>query len=174
MYADINISAKSYAVEMFKTCAKTGKPLPGAKFGLFNAQGGLITSGITDVNGKLGFRTNIVEGIILQEHNLYYLQEIQPPTAYELDDTKYWFCFCNDTGDTCIDCNKLMIDVAAVRIPFEQIGMINIANYPASIELPATGSVGIQIYILCGLTLVVCPLVYGFGLRHRHRRRFNK
>jgi hypothetical protein len=171
VYADINIAAKNYTVEMFKTCARTGKPLPGATFGLYNAQGGLITAGVTDANGKLVFQTNIIEGIVLREHVLYYLQEIHPPLAYQLDDTKYWFCFCNDTGDTCIECNKLMIDVDAVRIPFEEIGMIDIANYPANVVLPATGGIGTLIYILCGLVLVLGPLVYGFGLRRRYERR---
>ena len=171
VYADINIAAKSYTVEMFKTCALTGKPLPGATFGLYNAQGGLITTGVTDVNGKLAFQTNIIEGIVLREHVLYYLQEIHPPPAYQLDDTKYWFCFCSDTGDTCIECNKLMIDAEAVRIPFEEIGLIDIANYPANVELPATGGIGTPIYILCGLVLVLGPLVYGFSLRRRYGRR---
>ena len=174
VYADINIASKNFTVDMFKTCALTGKPLPGAKFGLYNAQGGLITTGVTDANGKLTFQTNIIEGIVLQEHIIYYLQEIQPPAAYQLDDTKYWFCFCSNTSDTCVECNKLMIDAEAVRIPFEEIGLIDIANYPANVELPATGGIGTPIYILCGLTLVLGPFVYGFSLRRRYGRRLNK
>ena len=174
VYADINIASKNFTVDMFKTCALTGKPLPGAKFGLYNAQGGLITTGVTDANGKLTFQTNIIEGIVLQEHILYYLQEIQPPPAYQLDDTKYWFCFCSNTSDTCVECNKLMIDAEAVRIPFEESGLIDIANYPANVELPATGGIGTLIYILCGLTLVLGPFVYGFSLRRRYGRRLNK
>ena len=174
VYADINIASKNFTVDMFKTCALTGKPLPGAKFALYNAQGGLITTGVTDANGKLTFQTNIIEGIVLQEHILYYLQEIQPPPAYQLDDTKYWFCFCSNTSDTCVECNKLMIDAEAVRIPFEEIGLIDIANYPANVELPATGGIGTPIYILCGLTLVLGPFVYGFSLRRRYGRRLNK
>ena len=174
VYADINIAAKSYTVDMFKTCALTGEPLPGATFGLYNAQGGLITTGITDANGKLTFQTDIIQGIILREHELYYLQEIQPPIAYQLDDTKHWFCFCNDTGDACIECNKLLIDQEAIRIPFEEIGRFDIVNYPANVELPSTGGIGTPIYILCGLSLVIGPLVYGFSLRRRYVRRFRK
>lgn len=171
VYADINIAAKSYTAEMFKTCALTGKPLPGATFGLYNGQGGLITTGVTDVNGRLTFQTNIIEGIVLQEHILYYLQEIQPPPAYRLDDTRYWFCFCSHTGDTCIECNKLMIDTEADRIPFEQIGRIHVTNHPADVMLPSTGGIGIPIYIPGGLILVIGPLVYGFSLRRRYERR---
>ena len=171
VYADINIAAKSFQVDLFKTCALTGKPLPGAKFGLYNTHGGLITTGVTGANGKLLFQTNIIEGIILQEHVLYYMQEMQPPPAYQLDDTKYWFCFCSDTGNTCAECDKLTKDVEAVRIPYKEIGLISVVNTPADVELPATGGMGTPIYILCGLTLVIGPLVYGFSLRRRYGRR---
>ena len=170
-YTDINIAAKSYTVEMVKTCAKTKNPLSGATFGLYNAQGGLVGSGVTDATGKLKFQTNIIEGIILREHQLYYLQEIQPPPGYQLDDTKYWFCFCNEKDDTCTECNKLMMDTEAVRIPFETIGIFNIANYPFNVELPATGGIGIILHVLCGMLLVSAPLVYGLGLRRKYERR---
>ncbi len=174
VYADINIAAKTYIVELFKTCALSNKPLSGATFGLYNAQGGLISSGVTDANGKVVFQTNIIEGIILREHELYYLQEIQPPLAYRLDDTRYWFCFCNDSGDTCTECDKLQVDVEFVRIPLDDIGLIDAINYPANVELPTTGGIGTPIYILCGLILACGPLVYGFSLRRRYGRRSNK
>ena len=171
VYADINIAAKSFTLEMFKTCGLSGKPLAGAKFGLYNVQGGLITTGITDANGKIVFQTNIVEGIILREHELYYLQEIEAPPAYQLDVTKHWLCFCSDTGDTCDECNNLMQNAEFVRIPFETVGIIDVVNYPANVELPATGGIGTPIYILCGLILITAPLVYGLSLRRRYERR---
>ena len=171
VYADINIAAKSYSVDLFKTCALTDQPLPGATFGLYNAQGGLIASAVTDANGNIRFQTNIVEGIILREHTLYYLQEIQPPPAYQLDETKYWICFCNSTDASCVDCDKTMIETEALRIPFEQVGIVHIVNNPVSIELPETGGTGTYVYILCGLVLILGPLVYGFRLRRRCERR---
>ena len=171
VYADINIAAKSYSVDMFKTCALTNKPLPGATFGLYNAHGGLITTGVTDDNGKLSFQTDIAAGIILQEHAPYYLQELRPPPAYQLDETRYWFCFCNSTSDSCEACNKILSDVDAIRIPFEQVGVVDVVNYPTNLELPATGGAGTPIYILCGLALALGPLVYGFSLRRRNGRR---
>ena len=171
VYADINIAAKSYAVELFKTCAITNKPLSGAAFGLYNLQGGVIATGITDTNGRLAFQTNIIEGIILREHVLYYLQEIRPPTGYELDETKHWFCFCSNTRDTCGECEKILADLEAVRIPYEQVEVVDIVNYPTNIDLPATGGIGRYIYILCGLTLMSGPLVYGFSLRRKRERR---
>ena len=171
VYADINIAAKSYAVEVSKTCALTNKPLPGATFGLYNAQGGLITTGITNADGKLMFQTNITQGIVLREHVAYYLQEVHPPEAYRLDDTKYWFCFCDSTGDSCVACSKILSEVDAVRIPYEQVGVVDAVNEPTNLELPATGGIGTPIYMLCGLTLVLGPLAYGFSLRRRYERR---
>ena len=174
VHADINISAKSYKVELVKTCAQTNKPLSGATFGLYNVQGGLIATGVTDENGKIMFQTDVAEGVILRDHVLYYFQELRPPVAYQLDDTKHWFYFCSDAGDSCETCKKLQLDVDAARIPFEQIGRIDVVNYPAAVELPATGGIGTPIYILCGLVLVFGPLVYGFSLRRKYGRRFQQ
>ena len=38
-------------------------------------------------------------------------------------------------------------------------------------ELPETGGTGIPLYILCGLFLVLAPLVYGIRLRREYERR---
>ena len=66
------------------------------------------------------------------------------------------------------------MDVDAIRIPFEEIGIIDIVNHPATVVLPATGGIGIPLYVLCGLTLVLGPLVYGFSLRRRYGRRYKQ
>jgi LPXTG-motif cell wall-anchored protein len=161
VYADINISSKSYEVDLYKICALTKKPLPGATFGLFNGQGGLIAENTTDENGYLSFKTNVTEGIILREHVLYYMQETRSPIAYQLDDTRHWFVFCNDKSDSCETCSTLIGDTGAVRIPFEQVGDIHVTNQPVYYELPATGGIGNILYILCGLILISAPLVYG-------------
>jgi len=171
VYADINIAAKSYRVEMYKTCSMTGKPLGGATFGLFNEEGGLITTDVTDENGELLFETNIIQGIILREHIPYYMQELKAPPGYKLDHTKYWFCFCNDTGDTCKICDQVLIGKDAVRIPFEQIGKIHVENEIMDYDLPATGGPGIYPLILASAILVVVPLVYGFIRRRKQERR---
>ena len=174
VYADINIAAKSYAVEMVKTCAVSGKPLAGAVFGLHNEQGGLIATGETDDNGGLAFQTSIIEGIILREHELYYLQEIQPPMAYQLDDTKHWFCFCNNTRDSCEKCVEIASEVDAIRIPLEQVRIIDIENDPVNIELPSTGGIGGHVYLLCGSMLVSAPFAYGFKLKRNYKKRSRK
>ena len=168
VYADINIAAMSYKVQMFKTCAQTNAPLSDAVFGLYNEQGGLITTETTDAEGHLLFQTNVIEGIILREHVLYYMQEVHAPPAYQLDDTKYWFVFCNHLNDSCEKCQEVLGETDAIRIPFEQIGKVHAVNQPANCELPATGGIGITLYILCGLILISAPLVYGLSLRRKY------
>ena len=174
VYANINIASKNYSTEIHKTCSLTGKPLSGATFGLYNAQGGLITTGVTDINGRLILRTNIIEGVILREHELYYLQEVRPPPTYQLDDTKCWFCLCDDTSGTCTDCAKLLLNRNDVIIISEEAGVIALSNDPINVELPSTGGIGTYIYILCGLILTFGPFVYGFRLRHRYERRLKQ
>lgn len=171
VYAEINISAKNYKVEMFKTCAESGEPLGGATFGLYNAHGGLITTGVTDADGKLTFQSNIIEGIILREHILYYMQELQAPPGYQLDDTKYWFCFCNKMDNTCQTCIELTAGMNAQRIPFEEIGKVHVTNQLMNYDLPATGGPGIYPLILVSVIFMITPLVYRFIRRRKRERR---
>ena len=171
VYADINIAARSYRVEIHKTDSLTGDPLPGASFGLFNKQGGLITSGVTDADGKLPFETNIIQGIILREHELYYMQELKSPPGYRLDDTKYWFCFCNHTGASCSTCDAIMAGVDALRIPFEQIGTVQAVNELLNYDLPATGAAGIYPLMTVSTVFILIPFIYGFIRRRKQERR---
>ena len=156
---------------MFKTSAQTGEPLGGATFGLYNEQGGLITTEVTNANGELLFQTSIIEGIILREHIPYYMQELQAPSGYQLDDTKLWFCFCNNTGDACEICDEILAGLDAVRIPFEQIGKVNITNQIMHYDLPATGGAGIYPLMLASVICIITPLVYKFILRRKRERR---
>ena len=171
VYADINISSKNYKVEISKTSAATGEPLAGATFGLYNEHGGLIASSTTDVNGKLQFQTNIVQGIVLREHTLYYMQEMRAPPGYRLNNTKSWFCFCDAPGNTCEICDEILAGVTAVRIPLNQTGNIHLTNEVATYALPATGGPGIYPLILASVILVIAPLVYITILRRKRERR---
>ncbi len=171
VYADINIAAKSYQVEMFKTAALTGEPLADATFGLYNTHGGLITTEVTDQNGLLLFETDIVQGIVLREHELYYMQEIKPPAGYQLDDTKYWFCFCDNTHGECTACDEVMAGIDVLRIPFEQIGKVSVTNELMDYDLPATGGPGVYPLVLVGVVFVIIPLVYGYILRRKREGR---
>jgi hypothetical protein len=168
VYADINIAAKNYKVELFKTCASTGKPLGGATFGLFNERDGLIATDVTNSAGELSFQSNIIEGIILREHVLYYVQELKAPPGYTLNETKYWFCFCDERGDTCSKYAGIIADTGALRIPFEQVGKINIENQIMDYDLPATGGSGIYPLILTSVVFIITPFVYRF-IRRRKR-----
>lgn len=169
-HTDINISSKTYRIDIAKTCETTNAPLCDAAFGLFNAQGGQITTGVTDADGDLFFQTNIEQGIILREHVLYYIQELQAPPGYQLDDTKYWFVFCNNAADTCDQCTTVMGNRTAVRIPYGQIGPLNITNEIMNYDLPATGGPGIYPLILVSVIFVMTPLVY-VSVQGRKRER---
>ena len=171
VYADINIAAKSYKVQIFKNSAETGEPLLGATFGLYNEHGGLISTEITNVHGELTFQTNIIQGIVLREHMLYYMQEIEAPLGYKLDDTKYWFCFCDHMGDSCEICDEVLAGIDAIRIPFEQIRKVQVSNELMPYALPETGGPGIYPLVLASVILVITPLVYTSNRRHKRERR---
>jgi uncharacterized surface anchored protein len=171
VYADINIAARTYRMEMHKKDSVTGEPLPGATFGLFNKQGGLITSGITDAEGKLPFETNIIQGIILREHVLYYMQELKAPQGYRLDDTKYWFCFCNHMGQNCATCDQLLAGYDGLRVPFDQIGKVHVVNELMIYDLPATGGCGVYPILWASAACIVTPFILGFIQRRKRERR---
>ncbi|MBR4282978.1 MAG: hypothetical protein IKT35_04610, partial [Clostridia bacterium] len=173
VYADINISSKSYKVQMYKTSSITGEPLGGATFGLYNEHGGLIATGVTDSNGQLLFQTNIVEGIILREHILYYMQEIKAPPGYQLDDKKYWFCFCDNANTSCDVYDNMVTDVDVTRIPSEQLGKIHATNIPIYYNLPATGGPGVYPLLLASVIFIITPVVYRFIRRRKRERRRN-
>lgn len=174
VYADINIAAKNFTVELQKTSAVTGEPLAGATFGVYNDQGGLIDTDVTDENGEIFFKTNVIEGIILREHVLYYMQELKAPPGYQLDDTKYWFCFCDKKEDTCVTCTEVMAGKDAVRIPFEKIGIVHAENININYDLPATGGSGIYPLMLTSVILIVIPFVYISVPRRKRERREGK
>ncbi len=171
VYADINIAAKNFKVDLVKADAVTGEPLQGATFGLFNEEGGLVASGVTDANGKIHFKTDVTQGIILREHVLYYMQELQAPIGYRLDKTKHWFCFCDTVDGNCTAFDELAGDKEVIRIPFEQIGIVHIDNHVLDYDLPATGGSGKYPLMLASVTLIVIPLVYRFTRRRRRERR---
>ena len=171
VYADINIAAKRYQVGLHKKDSLTGEPLGGATFGLFNEQGGLIASDVTDANGELLFEADIIQGVILREHVLYYMQELEAPAGYQLDNTEYWFCFCNSMEASCAACNVVMAGKDAFRIPLDQIGKVDVVNELMHYDLPATGGPGIYPILLASVMFILTPLVYGLIRRRKQERR---
>ena len=128
VYTDINIAAKNYQVQVAKYDSKTNAALSGARFGLYNEDGGLVAAGTTDANGQLIFKTDIAQGIVLLEHELYYIQEIEAPDGYVLDSTKHRFFFC-DEKTVCEDCEVLFDAYDGVnRIPGDTLGRIDVGN----------------------------------------------
>ena len=170
-YTEFGITGESYKVQLHKTCASSGEPLMGATFGLFNAQGGHIATGVTDENGQLPFQTNIILGIIFRQHELYYLQELQAPPGYQLDDTKHWFVFCNQNSATCETCTAVMADQTAQRIPYERIGIVYVTNEIMNYDLPATGGPGVIPLSLVSVMFVTTPFVYASVQRRKRERR---
>ncbi len=179
IHADINIAARTYSLSIFKTDSFDGHVLSGALFGMFNEHGGLITSGKTDENGKLPFETDIINGIVLREHVLYYVQELEAPEGYRLDDTKHWFCFCNTAAESCSTCDLITQGIDAFRIPYEQVGTVAAKNTLNSYELPATGGMGnYKYYILSGalISVALCiaytvPIVTRYVHKRKRERR---
>lgn len=169
VYADINISAKHYSVTIDKTAADTGQKLAGAEFGLYNENGGLICSGLTDENGSLTFATNVTNGIILYEHTPYYIQEIKAPQGYNRSIEKHWIFFCDSNG-TCQKCSVIESnpDYGNAK-PVSENEVLNIVNELNEYELPETGGTGTAIFYIAGAALVIVA-----GVLLAARRRMNK
>ncbi len=174
VYTDVNIAAKNFKVDLVKADSLTGEPLQGATFGLFNEEGGLVASGVTDANGNIHFKTDVTQGIILREHMLYYMQELQAPPGYKLDKTKHWFCFCDTVDGNCNTFDDLAGDKEVIRIPFEQIGIVHVDNHVLEYDLPETGGIGIYPSMLASVTFIVIPLVYMILQRRKRGRRGNR
>ena len=165
VYADINISAKNYQIQIIKTDADSGNALAGAVFGLFNENGGQIASGTTDENGELLFQTNVTQGVILREHSPYYIQELEAPEGYLCDGTKHWFLFCEEETGKCI----YESEIEGIQIiSGAQLGKVEIKNPCAAYVLPETGGAGTRLYTIGGLLLMTAA---GLLLPYHHSRR---
>ena len=170
-FASLNIAARAYQIDLFKFSADQPNGLAGATFGLFNEQGVLITQDITDASGRIDFHSDVENGIILREHQLYYVQELRAPLGYQLDETKHWICFCNEEGDTCSTYKEVLAGVNAIRIPLGQDGSLQVENVPMNYILPGTGGPGVYPVILVSVTFILTPLVYiSILMRKRERR----
>lgn len=176
VFPNINIASNAFSVFVHKLSALDNtKYLAGAEFGLFNEQGGLITKGITGEDGRLYFRTDVKNGIVLREHKIYYIKELTAPPGYKLDDTIHEFTFCSNADGTCDIYNDLKEEHDLTRVPFDTVGhidvTIDVTNEPAYYDLPATGGVGTYPLILVSVIFIVIPLVYIFVLWRRRRRK---
>lgn len=150
-FTKIDMSAQTYSVKIVKSSASTNELLQGARFGLYNQNGGLMAVKSTDEKGEILFKTDVAERVVLSEHQLYYIQEIESPEGYMLDDTKHWFCFCKCEGE----CEfKPEVDFTFDRVPENQMAY-NLRNSTYGYELPRTGGGGTQYYTTGGLVLII-------------------
>ena len=166
IHANINISAKTYRFEIQKI-TEEGAPLSGATFGLYNQNGGLMASGQTDENGSLLFETNVVEGVILRQHMPYYIQEIDAPDGYVLNDRRHWLYFCDDASGSCAY-DPVIPEIK--KISGQETSVFRIANELAIYELPRTGSLSSSIFAGGGLVLTTAGALV-LALRNKRKRR---
>ena len=166
----LNVASNAFKVFVHKL-SETGDSLQGAKFGLYNDRGGLIAVGTTDENGKAYFETDIKNGVVLREHKVYYLQELEAPKGYKLDETKHKFTFCNKKEGTCDVFAELDQEHDLERVKFEDEGHIDVTNEILNYDLPETGGIGVYPIILTSVIFIITPLVYRFIRRRKRERR---
>ena len=123
------------------------------------------------IDGKVFFETDIQKGIVLREHKIYYVQELEAPPGYKLDDTIHEFCFCNQAGGQCDTFDELKEEHKLTRVPFDTTGHIDITNQATTYKLPETGGIGTYPLLLVSVLFIVTPLVYRFIRRRKRERR---
>lgn len=170
---EIVMSAKKYAVTVHKLATEESKPLLGAKFGLFAENGEQITTGTTAEDGEITFETSVSAGIILRDHQLYYIQELSAPDGYQLDKTKHWLFFCSEE-EICDKCNEILSSENgkdAWRVEESSDHVIVLKNKKITYALPNTGGIGTMWYTFGGLLFLAAALMYGYRMRRKHKRR---
>ena len=162
-----------HALSLYKIDSDGKAPLSGAIFGLYRYDSGvfqLVETLTTGTNGYVSFPA-------LQTDVLYKLVEESPPDGYAIIAKEIFFklttgekmvsfTFCDATGRV----TGTPGGVTGEYITGNKILLLTVENL-RGYALPSTGGSGILLYILCGLTLILGPLVYGFSLRRRYERR---
>ncbi|MCC8066852.1 MAG: hypothetical protein LIO94_07095 [Clostridiales bacterium] len=157
--SDASIMGENYSIEISKVDAdNTETKLSGAEFVIYNMNGVQLTIITTDNVGKASAKTDTSAGIIFTEHTLYYLQEITPPAGCVLDTTKYYFWFCNNSGNSCTTCDNLEASLPSGS-ECNQLaatgGIITVKNEKEKgYELSSTGGPGTGCYYFFGLLLI--------------------
>jgi len=148
-------------------------PLPDAVFGLYCYENGefrLVATLTTGSDGRLSFPE-------LQTDVLYKLVEERPPGGYAIITKEIYFRL--QSGQNTVSFTFCDAAGRVAQTPSGVAGEYNTGNRILSLTvenlrgyaLPSTGGTGALLYILCGLILVISPLVYGFSLRRRYGRR---
>ncbi|MBR5315917.1 MAG: InlB B-repeat-containing protein, partial [Firmicutes bacterium] len=162
-----------HTLSLYKEDFESGVRLEGAEFGLYkkvNDMFLLVDSFTSGVDGHAIFTE-------LETDYLYKLVEEKPPNGYAIITKDIYFKLKADGGKISL----MFYDAEGKQIaaPKGVSGEYITGNHRMTItvsnlrgyELPSTGGMGNLIYLLCGLILVLAPLVYGLSLRRKHERR---
>lgn len=165
----------TYNLSMFKVDSEDKSALAGAEFKLYQLKNGTYYP----VGEKM---TTGSDGIIrfdsLETDTMYKLVEEKSPDGYAII-TKEIFFSMKPNGNMI---SLQFYDAAGNKISAPNgvggayvsgdgrltLTVQNLRGY----ELPATGGIGYLFLILCGLPLILAPLVYGLSMRRKYERRF--
>jgi uncharacterized repeat protein (TIGR02543 family) len=163
----------SFTLSVNKVDSQSNAALNGARFELYREENGefvLVQTLTTGADGHITF-------LNLGTDVLYKLVEEKAPNGYSII-TKEIFFALRPRGSTV---SLEFYDGAGnvISAPGGVSGEYNTGNQLMVVtvknlrgyELPSTGGAGIFFNILCGLSLVLGPLVYGFSLRRRYEWR---
>jgi hypothetical protein len=162
-----------HTLSLYKIDSVGKKPLSGAVFGLYCFENGefrFVETLTTGSDGRISFPE-------LQTEVLYKLVEERPPNGYAIITKEIFFklipaantvsfAFCDSAGNL----SETPRGITGEYVTGNKTLSITVENL-RGYELPSTGGTGELLYILCGLTLVLGPFVYGFSLRRRYERR---
>lgn len=163
----------TYRFLLNKEDSETHEALQNAEFGLYKKEMDdylLVETFKTGVDGH-------AEVMELEVDTLYKLVETKPPDGYAIITKEVYFnvkpdggtlslIFYDESGRTISSINGVTGRYTAVNKTVN-LTVQNLRGY----LLPATGGMGVHLYILCGLILVLAPLVYGLSLRRKYERR---
>ncbi|MBD3109511.1 InlB B-repeat-containing protein [Bacillus sp. AGMB 02131] len=147
--------------------------LPGATFTLYKkSETGFehMQTLTTGSGGRIDFGK-------IETDTIYKLVEDKPPGGYSIINESFCFkiatvdgalavVFCDDSGNEVS--NPLAI--TGGYDPSTKIITVQVENL-AGYALPSTGGIGTYLFIICGLILIISPLIYGFSLRGKSGRR---
>jgi uncharacterized repeat protein (TIGR02543 family) len=165
-----------HILSLNKIDSDSKKPLSGAIFGLYCYDNGtfrLVEMLTTGSDGYISFPE-------LQTEVLYKLVEEKHPNGYAIITKEIFFklmpsgntvsfTFCDSSGNI----SEIPGGITGEYVTGKKTLLLTVENL-RGYALPSTGGIGVLLYILCGLILVIGPLVYGFSLRRRYERRSKK
>ncbi len=175
----VTASGSNYSVKLIKTDQDDPeKMLEGAKFGLFAASGIRICTVTSDAEGVAEVKTDTSMGIAFYDHTVYYFQETEAPRGYVLDQTQYYFWFC-DEGDKCT-CESLCKTYENEKVKIIKVNDNQLADYNTIIitnkyggpKLPETGGPGSDRHRRIGTAMMLSALIMlaGYTLEKRKRK----